>query len=148
LIKKLNLLNFEAQVLVVAGINKRLLGFLKKVKSKHKIHAFGYTDNIDKLMSVADILVTKPGGVTAAEALAKNLPMLIMKPLPGQEQNNTNFLLKQGVVEKAESVEDAVKKLNSLLSNRERLLAIKREIPKIAHPASAIKIAELALSLC
>lgn len=148
MIKRLDKLNFDAHILVVAGINKKLVNFLNKIKTKHLIHSYGYIEYIDKLMTISDILVTKPGGVTTAEALAKNLPMLIVNPLPGQEQNNTNFLLKIGVVEKADSVNDAVDKLNMLLSNNASLEELKKRITTISMPSSSIKIAELVLSLC
>lgn len=150
LIKELDNLNFNAHLLVVTGINKRLFNYLKKVNSKHKMQVFGRIDYIDKLMTVADILVTKPGGVTTAEALAVGLPMLIIKSLPGQEQKNTNFLLKRGVVQKADNIKDAADKLNLLLNsnNKEALGTLKERISKISMPSPAIKIAELALGLC
>lgn len=148
MIGELNNLDFNAHLLVVAGINNRLVNFLKKVKTKHLIHAYGYIDYIEKLMTISDILVTKPGGVTTAEALAKNLPMLIVNPLPGQEQNNTNFLIRQGVVQKADNVNDAVNKLNSILKNNSTFEDFKKKITKVSMSSSSIKIAELALSLC
>ena len=99
-------------------------------------------------MTVADILVTKPGGVTTAEALSKGLPMLIINPLPGQEQNNTDFLIRQGVVHKADDVLDAVGKLNFLLSHKEILEQTREKVLSLSMPDSSIKIAELALGLC
>lgn len=147
-IKELDKLKFNVRILVVAGINKRLLNYLRNIRSKHNVHVFGYIDYIDKLMTIANLLVTKPGGVTTAEALAKGLPMLIINPLPGQEQNNTNFLLSQGVVQKANNAKGAVDGLNFLLNNEEVLEEIKEKIKKISMPSSSIKIAELALELC
>ncbi len=148
IIKKLENLNFNAHLLVVAGINRKLLKFLNRARTKHKIHVFGYIDYIDKLMTLADILVTKPGGVTTAEALSKGLPMLIINPLPGQEQNNTDFLIRQGAVHKADDVEDAVGKLNFLLAHKDILERTREKVLSLSMPDSSIKIAELALGLC
>lgn len=138
----------NVNLLVVAGINKKLLSYIKKRKFRNKIYIYGYIDYVDKLMTLADILITKPGGITTAEALAKNLPMLIVKPLPGQEQNNTNFLLKHGVVHKAEDINDTANKLAFLLNDKVELQRIKDNISKLAMPLSSSKIAELALRLC
>jgi processive 1,2-diacylglycerol beta-glucosyltransferase len=148
LINTLDKSGLPANFLVVTGINKKLFNYLSTAKFKNKIKVYGYVDYVDKLMTLADILVTKPGGVTTVEALAKRLPMLIVSPLPGQEQHNTNFLLRQGVVHKAEDINDAIKKLTSLLGNRRDLMLMKERIAKIAMPFSSIRIAELALSLC
>jgi processive 1,2-diacylglycerol beta-glucosyltransferase len=148
LINNLDRLLLEVNLLVVAGRNKGLFNYLKNVKSKHRIHCYGFVDYIDNLMAVSDILVTKPGGITTAEALAKGLPMLIVNPLPGQEQNNTNFLLKNGIAYKAEDVNDTVAKLNYFLKDKLELVKMKQRIANIAKPNSSLNIAELALSLC
>ena len=138
----------NAHLLVVAGINKSLFNYFKKFSFRKKVYIYGHINFIDKLMTISDILITKPGGVTAAEALAKKLPMLIIKPLPGQEQRNTDFLLKEGVVQKADSIEEAINKLNFLLCNREEMSRIREKASYIAKPFSSLDIAKLALNLC
>lgn len=148
LIKVLDNAEIKAHFIVVAGINNKLFNHLKNARFKNKIHLYGYIDYVDKLMTVADILITKPGGITTSEALAKNLPMLIIRPLPGQEQNNTNFLLKYGVAQKSENIDDSIKKLNFLLNDRKNLSLMRENISKIAMPSSSLKIAELTLGLC
>jgi len=62
--------------------------------------AYEFTDKVDELMQIATLTITKPGGMTTTEALSKDLPMVIVNPLPGQETYNTNFLLKKGVQER------------------------------------------------
>ncbi|MDD5005803.1 MAG: glycosyltransferase [Candidatus Omnitrophica bacterium] len=148
LINTLDKSKINAHFLIVTGINKRLYDYLKNSNFRNKMHIYGYIGYVDKLMTIADILITKPGGVTTAEALAKYLPMLIVQPLPGQEQNNTNFLVKQGVVQKADNIKDAVERLVFLLNNPRELDSIKEKISRIAKPLSSQKIAELALRLC
>jgi len=136
------------RLLVVAGINKKLFKILNKKRFTKNVHVFGYVEHIDKLMTVSDMIITKPGGITTSEALAKNVPMIIIKPLPGQEQNNTKFLLKMGVAEKADSVKQTVEKLHSLLDEQGKVMAMKERITSIAMPDSSEKIAQLTLSLC
>lgn len=60
------------------------------------IHILGYTPHIDKLMDVSDLLITKPGGMTCTEALAKGMPMLFYNPIPGQEEENCQYFIDQG----------------------------------------------------
>jgi processive 1,2-diacylglycerol beta-glucosyltransferase len=57
-------------------------------------------DNVDIMMDAADLIVTKPGGLTVSEALAKRLPMILINPIPGQEERNTEFLLNNGIAMK------------------------------------------------
>ncbi|GAA3312766.1 hypothetical protein GCM10020331_001280 [Ectobacillus funiculus] len=59
--------------------------------SKHRIYLTGYINYIHELMVISDLMITKPGGVTTFEAIAMELPMLLYKPIPGQEQDNAKF---------------------------------------------------------
>lgn len=95
------MLRLSIQVLVVAGSNRRLKGMLMEMKeSRPNLYVFGYIDNIDELMDLADVCVTKPGGITIAECLAKKLPIIIYgRPLPGPEAMNVDYLVNKGVAE-------------------------------------------------
>ena len=99
-------------------------------------------------MGAATIIMTKPGGITTAEALATGVPMLIISPLPGQEAMNTKFLLSEGVAVKAESPEDAMVLLEELLYNKDKLRTMSAKARLLAKPDSAIRIARLVLELC
>jgi len=148
LIWKLENFKKTIQIIVVTGVNKKLFNYIKNIKSRHKIYCLGYVDFVDKLMTVADVIITKPGGITTSEALAKNLPMIIIKPLPGQEQKNTTFLLEKGAAEIANNSDEVVLKLEELLVNQDKIKIMKKSISQIATPDSAKKIAQLAISLC
>ena len=143
-------IRLDLQIIVVAGINEKLLRWLekKKVKFRKKILGLGFVDNIEELMSVSTLIVTKPGGITTAEALAMGLPMVIVKPLPGQEEHNTQFLLKLGaaVLVKEEAVIGQT--IAALLRQPEEIRKIKETARKIAAPNSATDIAKLLLELC
>jgi len=137
----------DFQVLVVAGANKKLYNWIEKRKFKRKIIPFGYIDFVERLMEVATLIVTKPGGVTTAEALSKRLPMIIVDPLPGQEMMNTRFLLEEGIALKADSEKELAKLVKELLSNPAKLEHMSQRIQAHAKPDSAVKIAELILGL-
>ncbi|NQU73387.1 MAG: glycosyltransferase [Candidatus Omnitrophica bacterium] len=137
----------DFQILVVAGANKKLYNWIKKRKFKRKVVPFGYIDFVEKLMEVATLIVTKPGGVTTAEALSKKLPMIIVDPLPGQEMMNAKFLLEEGIALKADSEKELARLVKELLDNPDKLEQMSRRIQAHAKPDSAIKIAELILGL-
>ncbi len=137
------------QVLVVAGVNKKLF---KRLKSKagsyrKKIIVLGFTRNIHELMEVSDIIITKPGGLTMAEALAKSLPVIILNPLPGQEDLNTKILTRKGIAVKAHDEHHAVKLAEELAGNPNKIKKMQEIIGKNATPHSAANVAEYLLNL-
>jgi predicted RNA-binding protein YlqC (UPF0109 family) len=75
-------------------------------KYEKEIVLFGYATNVHELMSVSDIIITKPGGITSSEVLAKRIPMIIVNPLPGQEANNTAYLTEKGAAIKIDKPEE------------------------------------------
>lgn len=148
LIKTLDQSINEANLLVITGMNRRLFNYINNSHFRNNVIAYGFIDYVDKLMALADILVTKPGGITTAEAISRGLPMVIIKPLPGQEQNNANYLLRHGIAQNADNTSNAAKKIIDLLKDKEKLNILRQEIFKEAKPDSSLKIAELVLSLC
>ena len=135
------------QLIIACGTNKRLYNWLKARHYRKKTIVLSYATNIDELMQASDIILTKPGGITTAEALAKGLPMLIVNPLPGQEAMNTKFLLKEGVAVKAESPEDVIILLDELLENKNKLKAMSDRAHLLARPDSSVNIAKMILGI-
>ena len=137
------------QMVIVCGTNKKLYRYLERHTrhTRKKALIFSFADNIDELMQVSTIIVTKPGGITTAEALAKGLPMLIVHPLPGQEAMNTKFLLKEGVAVKAENPSDVVIILEELLYNKTKLRLMSDRAKSLSKPESACRIAGLMLEI-
>ena len=104
-------LDTDFQMIIVCGNNKRLYKKLSKTNFNKKVHLFGFADNVDIMMDASDCIITKPGGLTTSEALAKGLPMIFTKPIPGHEERNVEFLVNNGVgmkVSKTFPVEEAV----------------------------------------
>jgi len=149
IVKSLEKSQLDIQELIVAGTNKKLFRSLKrKIKYyKKDIRLFGFIQNIHELMYVSKVILSKPGGVTTAEVLSMGLPMVIVKPIPGQEINNTNFLTQKGATIKVDEPKEAYKVIDGLLSDKAKLERLKLAALKIAKPNASMDIASLLLSL-
>jgi len=140
---------FNLQVIVVCGMNNRVYSWVKKRLKYYKktILLFGYAQNIEELMSAADVLITKPGGITCAEALSKGLPMLIISPIPGQEANNTSYLINRGAALAVKTPKDLIDIVGNLYNQPDRLKELSEASLRIAKPHAARDIAQLILDL-
>jgi len=108
----------QFQTLVVTGRNEELRRELAAHDRKHPTHVLGFSTNMHELMAVADLIVTKPGGLTTSEALAMGRPLFILNPIPGQEAANSDFLLERGAAAKANRVEDLPYRIEQLLGSK------------------------------
>ena len=130
--------------MVVAGRNEKLKRALETAAGPRAV-VLGFTSEIDEWMAVADLLVTKPGGLTTSEALARGLPMVLVHPIPGQEQRNADALLEAGAAVRANNVEALAWKVDALLGEPGRLDAMRAAARKAARPDAARKVARWAL---
>ncbi len=148
IIKQLDECELPMQMMVVCGLNRKLYRWMVRQKFQKRVLIFKYTGEIDRLMSVANLVITKPGGITTAESLAKGLPMVILNPIPGQEARNTDFLVDSRAAFSAESVADVVPAVRCILAGG----LSDREAPShtngcaLAKPASSRDIAALVLN--
>jgi len=149
IVKSLEKIKIEIQGIVVAGTNKKLFASLKKriKKYKKKILLFGYVDNMNELMSISDIIITKPGGVTCAEVLAQSLAMIIVRPLPGQEANNTAYLTEKLAAIKIDNPKDINLIIEDLLENPGNLNHLRESARRISKPNASLDIAQFILNL-
>lgn len=130
------------QCVITTGVNRDLFRNLNERYHRHRrIRLFGYTKMVGQLMDAADILVTKPGGLTSSEALAKNLPMIITNPIPGQEERNARYLLKQGVAERADDPKEIANLVKTLLGHPNRLKKMREKARETAKPYAAMEVA-------
>ncbi len=127
----------KLQVLTIAGKNDKLRTKLQLASAKNKVHVFGFVDNVAEIMNAADLIITKPGGLTTAEVLAVGLPMVIVNPLPGQEERNTEFLLNSGVAVKVTKLRHLVPQIQLLISNEKRMGQIREMASVIGKPEAA-----------
>lgn len=127
------------QVIAVCGHNDKLRNHLSSIASELSLPMVvtGFTERIPEFMAASDLLITKSGGLTSSEALAVGLPMLIYKPLPGQEEDNANYLLEAGAAVRLNHVEELQKSLSALLSDPVRLATMKRQAKKAGKAFSA-----------
>lgn len=148
LITALDGAKIDLQIVVITGINQRLFKKVRAISahSKKKIITLGFVDNVHEIMEISDIMVTKPGGLTTAEALAKSLPIIIINPLPGQEDFNAKFLTSGGMAIKASDEADAVRFIEGLLNAPDKINGMKEAMRITAKPHSARDIAELLLN--
>jgi processive 1,2-diacylglycerol beta-glucosyltransferase len=137
------------QIVTVTGKNEEARQQLANVKrpSRHRVKVMGFTDQIDELMAVADIVLSKPGGLTSSETLARGAAMAIVNPIPGQESRNSDYLLEHGAAIKVNNVGTMAHKLEELLSDQSSLASLKANARRIAKPQAAFDVAKLALGM-
>ncbi|HEX4795290.1 MAG TPA: glycosyltransferase [Humisphaera sp.] len=136
------------EIVVVAGRNATVKAELERVDvpTRHRAKIMGFTDQIDELMAAADIVLSKPGGLTTSEVLARGAAMAIVNPIPGQESRNSDFLLENGAAVKINNVATLAMKLTPLLKDPKRLQTLKSNAARISRPQAAFDVARLALS--
>jgi processive 1,2-diacylglycerol beta-glucosyltransferase len=104
------------------------------------IKPFGYTREMDELMTASDLVLGKPGGLTTSEALAKGLVFVIVNPIPGQEERNSDHLLEAGAGIRCNTLPTLAYKVDRLLSDRRRFAEMQRNTRKLARPHAASEI--------
>ncbi len=139
--KIIELLYQDIQLLVICGRNRRLFERLR-IKSYQNVKIFKFVDNIEELMAVSDIIITKPGGLTISESLAMNLPMIFFSAIPGQEVKNARILQWYKVGECLSNIKALRDKVYDYKNNITQLIKIKENISKIRRPYAAAKISD------
>ena len=147
IVKSLIKVKMKFQLIVLTGVNTKIINSLKRYtkKSDKKILIFEFANNVDELMELATIIITKPGGITTAECLAKGLPMVIVDPIPGQEMRNTDFLIKKGIGIRIDDTSDVGEEVELLLKSPKRLAAMSKSAYENAKPYAALDVAKLIL---
>ena len=143
IVSYLDELEEDFQGIVVCGYNKKLYNVIEKTArtARHNFKVYGFVNNVDELMAVSDVLVSKPGGITVTEALSLNLPMIIVDPIPGQEVRNYKFLEKHDAALKINSPKEIINVMKGLL-NSKRLNTLRDNIKKIRLADSAERIVD------
>jgi processive 1,2-diacylglycerol beta-glucosyltransferase len=144
LIRSLHELMTPCQLLVVAGANEKMKKDAEAAAAGLRIPVavFGFVNNMHELMDASDLVISKPGGLTTSEVLAKGKPMIIIDPIPGQEQRNGEYLLEAGAAVRLFEVEDAPYKIQTLLSDKPRLARMQKNALALGTPRAAFDIAK------
>jgi len=134
----------DVQGMVICGRNDELRHRLKEMLAPHgsRFKVIGYTDKMQELMKISDLFIGKPGGMTTAEALACSLPMIVVDPIPGQEERNSDHLLEKGCALKANELTTLAWKIDQLLDEPGRLQEMRRNAGELGRPNSAKTIVD------
>jgi processive 1,2-diacylglycerol beta-glucosyltransferase len=137
------------QLVTIAGRNEAVKKELEAVAppERHRAKVLGFTDQIDELMAAADLVVSKPGGLTTSETLARGAVMVIVNPIPGQESRNSDCLLESGAAIKVNNLGTLAYKIDSLLDDPARLAQLREGVARIARPRAAYDVVERSLKL-
>jgi processive 1,2-diacylglycerol beta-glucosyltransferase len=130
------------QGLVVCGLDRRMADQVRArtAGAAHPFKVFEYVDNVEELMAVSDLLITKAGAVTVTEALVRRLPMLIYRPIPGQEEGNTEYLLEHGAALAPKTPAMLHEMLTLLLADPVRLETMRRAAARLAQPGATKQV--------
>ncbi len=149
LLHELVIMPGAAQVVVIAGRNEGLRSRLERqaAGAPRPVRVVGFTEQMHEWMRAADVVVTKPGGLTVAESLACGLPLVVVNPIPGQETRNADYLLEHGAAIKVNNARLLGHRVSGLLEDRPRLERLRAAAQAIARPHAARDIAADALTL-
>jgi processive 1,2-diacylglycerol beta-glucosyltransferase len=155
LVRDLLALERPVQVVAIAGKSEKLKKHLDELSrgagtlagGHQRLVAVGFTKEMDEYLAAADLLIGKAGGLTTSEALARALPMVLIEPIPGQEERNADHLLEAGAAIRCNNLPAAAWKIASLLDDAERLQAMRAAARAMARPHAARAIVEDALGL-
>lgn len=147
--KVIDALEEKFQVIVVCGRNKKLYQWFERYHPYFvkPFFYFGYIDFVNKLMDFSDIIITKGGGLTTSEALAKGMATIVINPIPGQEERNAAYLEAHQAVLRAADIEEVPQCLSQLLGDKDKLYSLKENASKHAIVDSSLRIANLVLKL-
>src|SRR6202795_3746579 len=143
------------QIVAVAGRSEKMRRHLEELSraagslpgGSPRLCAVGFTTEMDQYMVAADVMVSKAGGLTTSEALARALPMVLIEPIPGQEERNADHLLEAGAAIRCNNLPVAAWKVAALLDDPARLKQMRDAARRMARPNAAADIAQDALAL-
>jgi processive 1,2-diacylglycerol beta-glucosyltransferase len=139
LVERLLSMDGEFQIVALAGRNEKQLKKLRSLESRYpgRLTPVGFTTIIERVMAASDLAITKPGGLTSSECLAMGLPMIIVSPIPGQEDRNADYLLESGAAIKACDANALAWRVNMLLHEPERLETMRAKALLLGRPDAA-----------
>lgn len=146
--KELCFSSLDVQFIICAGNNAKLKNQLECLKSRtlKKTILFDYTDRVPELMSVSDILISKPGGLTISEALVKKLPIIITSTIPGQEEKNADYLVNNGIAARIKEDGELTHLIDQFSKSKLRISHMREMAEEKSKPNSTKDIAELIVS--
>jgi len=136
----------NAQIVAIAGKNEKMQAHFKELKQNcHRpedVHVYGFSNQVPELMSISNLVVTKPGGLTTTESLASGVPLFLINPIPGQEEENAEFLEQSGVAVWLKKQDSSKEYITSLFTNEETLQHMKIKAKLLAKKNSTRDICQ------
>ena len=140
----------DIQIVAISGKNKEMnehfSEIVKQFSREDSIKVLEYTNKVPELMSISDIVISKPGGLTTTESLASGLPIIIINPIPGQEEENAEFLENKKVAVWIKKHDDVKEKLQEIFSNTEKMQEMKINARLLAKKNSTADICKIILN--
>jgi processive 1,2-diacylglycerol beta-glucosyltransferase len=127
------------------GLERRILALAEQ--TEYPLRVFGFVDNVYDFMHASEVLLTKAGGLTSSEALSAELPMILMKPLPGQEERNTRYLVSRRAALRARNERQVAQAVREVLTSAERRAQMAASIAALRRPDAARAVAERIVAL-
>ena len=146
LVRAIQEVQHPVQIAIICGRNARLESRLKNLpEARHPMKVIGFTGEMDSWMAASDLLVGKSGGLTSSEALARGLVLVVVNPIPGQEERNSDHFLEEGVAIRCNNLPALPFKIDTLLSDKERFSRMQQAVKRLARPHAASEIASIVL---
>jgi processive 1,2-diacylglycerol beta-glucosyltransferase len=144
LVRALHEVRHPIQLVVICGRNAPLERRLKAfAPTRHPMTVLGYTTEMHRWMAAADLLVGKAGGLTSSEALARGLVLVVVNPIPGQEERNSDHFLEEGAAIRCNNLPALAYKLDALLGDPDRLARMQDAVKRLARPGAAADIVSI-----
>ena len=139
--------NNNIQIIAISGKNPKMKSAFEEVVDSNDANStvkiIDFSNEVPKLMAIANLVVTKPGGLTTSESLASHLPMVVINPIPGQEEENAEFLESKNIAVWIKKSDDSKEIIESLLNNKEKISIMKENTKILARPNSTRDICDI-----
>ena len=139
--------NNNIQIIAISGKNPKMKSAFEEVVNSNNaginVKIIEFSNEVPKLMAIANLVVTKPGGLTTSESLASHLPMVVINPIPGQEEENAEFLESKNIAVWIKKSDDSKEIIKSLLNNKEKISIMKENTKILARPNSTRDICDV-----
>lgn len=140
----------EYQIIAVSGRNKRMKEKFERLVNNYEVQnrvkVLDYTDKVPELMHISSFVVTKPGGLTLTESLASGLPIIIINPIPGQEEENADFLVRHGAGVWIKKEDEVAKIIKDIYRHPEKIEKMRESVSSLAKPNSTKNICDILMN--
>lgn len=137
----------DVQVIAISGKNKKMFdsfnSTIRKYHREHDMKVMEFTDKVPELMHISDIVISKPGGLTTSECLVCGLPMIVINPIPGQEEQNAEFLENSNLAYWIKDDDNPLGVIFKVITNKDILNSLRQSVSKFAGRNSTKEICDI-----